>query len=189
VAAAGPPRWGFHRLSPSWARRIVQGAGIRPGDLVIDLGAGTGCLTSHLVEAGARVLAVELHPGRARQLRDRFGPQVRVIQSDATTLQLPRRPFRVVANPPFASSAALLRRLVAESSHLVRADVVVPAQTAARWANGRAGGAGHRPDLYAARIAMRLPAQAFRPAAPLATSVLRLDRRDDRRARVSFRDG
>ncbi|EUA72289.1 putative ribosome methyltransferase [Mycobacteroides abscessus subsp. bolletii 1513] len=29
----------------------------------MDLGAGHGALTAHLVAAGARVLAVELHPG------------------------------------------------------------------------------------------------------------------------------
>ena len=176
MSAAGP-RWGFHRLAPSWALRIVRGAGIRPGDLVIDLGAGTGALTRPLVETGARVLAVELHPGRASLLRDRFGACVRVVEADATEFRLPRKPFRVVANPPFASSAALLRRLMS-NSRLVSADLVLPAQVAARWANGRGGGAGHRDDVYSARIAMRLPAQAFRPAAPMATSVLRLERRE-----------
>ena len=34
----------------------------RPGELVLDLGAGEGALTAHLVRAGARVVAVELHP-------------------------------------------------------------------------------------------------------------------------------
>lgn len=181
MSAAGSPWWGFHRLSPNWAERIVHRAGIRPGDLVIDLGAGSGALTGHLVDAGARVLAVELHPVRARQLRTRFGSQIRVIEADITDLRLPGRPFRVVANPPFASTAVTLRRLVGRASRLTTADLVLPAQTAARWANGRAGGAGHHADLYAARIAMRLPASAFRPAAPMATSVLRVERRAERR--------
>lgn len=185
MAAAGPPRWGFHRLSPSWAGRIVQRAGIGPGDLVIDLGAGTGALTRHLVEAGARVVAVELHPGRANYLRERYGAQVRVVEADVTEMRLPRQPYRVVANPPFGGTAALLRRLVGVRSCLVTADLVVPAPTAARWANGRATSGGQRSDIYAARIGMRLPASAFRPAAPMATSVLRLERRDGWRASPS----
>jgi hypothetical protein len=58
---------------------------------------------------------------------------------------------------------------------------VLPAQMAARWANGRAGGAGHRSSSYSARIAMRLPASAFRPPAPIPTSVLRVEWREGRR--------
>lgn len=183
MPGAGPPRWGYHRLSPSWAERIVRRAAIQPGDLVVDLGAGTGALTRHLVQAGARVLAVELHPGRARRLRDEFGTDVVVIEADVAALRLPRQPFRVVANPPFAGTATILRRLVNDGSRLVTADLVVPAQTAARWAHGRAGRAGHRPDAYAARIDMRLPPSAFRPEAPMPTSLLRLERSDGRRMR------
>jgi len=40
---------------------------------VLDVGAGQGALTGPLIQAGARVIAVELHPGRAEALRRRFG--------------------------------------------------------------------------------------------------------------------
>ena len=72
VGTTGPPAWGFHRLSPDAARHVVRAAAIRPGDLVVDLGAGHGVLTSALLDAGARVVAVELHPARVAVLRERF---------------------------------------------------------------------------------------------------------------------
>ena len=176
MSEAGATRWGFQRLSDNWARRIVHRAGIEPGDYVVDVGAGFGALTQHLVDAGAHVLAVEKHPGRADQLRRRFGSRAKVVQVDLADLRLPHHPFRVVANPPFGASATLLRRLVAPGSRLTTADLVLPAQIAARWANGRGAGASRRPASYAARVSLRLPASAFRPAAPMATSVLRLER-------------
>jgi 23S rRNA (adenine-N6)-dimethyltransferase len=71
--------WGWHRLADEWAARVVAAAAIRPGELVFDLGAGTGALTGHLVQAGARVVAVELHPGRAATLRRRF-PDITVLR-------------------------------------------------------------------------------------------------------------
>jgi len=124
VSAAGRSRrtWGWHRLDDDWAARIVAAAGIRPGDLVLDIGAGEGALTAHLVRAGARVIAVELHPGRARALRERF-PGVTVVRADVAELRLPRRPFRVVANPPFSATAELLRLLLARDSELTAADL------------------------------------------------------------------
>jgi 23S rRNA (adenine-N6)-dimethyltransferase len=93
---------------------------------VLDLGAGHGALTHHLVRAGAEVLAFELHPRRYEVLRARFaGSAVRVVQADLRCLRLPRRPFRVVANPPYHLTAELLQLLLARDSALVAGDLVL----------------------------------------------------------------
>src|SRR5438093_373729 len=117
------------------------------------LSAGPGALTAPLVAAGARVVAVELHPHRAQALRERFAAcAVTVVQADASDLRLPRRPFKVVANPPFAVSTAILRRLLHPTSRLVRADLVLPRQVAARWAGGRAPAARRWTMTFDARV-------------------------------------
>lgn len=41
---------------------MVEAAGIQPGDLVLEIGPGTGSLTNALVDAGANVIAVEKVP-------------------------------------------------------------------------------------------------------------------------------
>lgn len=177
MSAGGGTRWGWHELADDWARRLVVRAGVRPGDLVLDIGAGTGAVTAQLVAAGARVVAVELHPGRAAELRRRFdGRPVTVVQTDATDLRLPRRPYRVVANPPFAISTAVLRRLLAPGSRLVSADLVLPWRVATRWAEGRGPGAGRWSRTYRLAVVARLPDRAFRPAPPGPIAVLRIDR-------------
>lgn len=43
-------------------RRIVREAGVRPGDVVLEVGPGLGSLTLALLEAGAAVCAVEIDP-------------------------------------------------------------------------------------------------------------------------------
>ena len=167
-------RWGWHRLDPRWADRLVAAADVRPGDVVVDVGAGTGALTAALVDAGARVVAVELHPARAATLRRRFDrTQVTVVQADASDLRLPRHPFKVVANPPFAVTAALLRRVTSRPSRLQRASLVLPAWAAARWAGGRGTGA----PWFAYRIDGRVPPAAFRPPPPGPASILIIERR------------
>jgi 23S rRNA (adenine-N6)-dimethyltransferase len=180
VSAAGRTRWGFHRLTEAASRQLVRSAGIRPGDLVLDLGAGRGAITGALVSAGAQVVAVELHPARAQELRRRFAEApVTVVRADACDLRLPRRPFRVVANPPFGITTALLRRLLSPGSRLLSADVVVPPAAAARWAAGRAPGSRRWSQVFSLRVVRQLPRDVFRPPAPGSAAVLRIERYPD----------
>jgi 23S rRNA (adenine-N6)-dimethyltransferase len=114
---------GQHFLrSSALAAELVRAAGIGPGDLVYDLGAGTGVLTRALARTGARVVAVELDPVLASALRSRFE---HVVEEDILRAPLPREPFRVVANLPFCDGTAILRRLLDPRVPLVSADVIV----------------------------------------------------------------
>lgn len=144
---------------------------------MLDLGAGSGALTRPLVRAGAEVVAVELHPGRAAQLRERFADApVRVIQTDLERLRLPRRPFRVVANPPYAVSTALLKQLLAKGSRLDAADLVLPVWVVARYANGRGHNAARWQSAYRTGRGLWLPRRAFAPPPPRDWGVLTVRR-------------
>jgi 23S rRNA (adenine-N6)-dimethyltransferase len=139
----------------------VRRAGIRAGDLVVDLGAGHGVLTAALLDAGAHVVAVELHPARLAVLRDRFDrAPVTVVRADAAGVRLPRRPFRVVANPPW-SCAESIRANLLRAPGLVRADLVLPRWLVHRWAGASA-------DV---EVGASLRAESFVPRAPTGSAV------------------
>lgn len=130
-------------------------------------------MTGRLVDVGARVIAVELHPGRAQYLRERFdGAAVRVVQGDARTLRWPGRPFRVVANPPYAISGPLLGVLLGPRSRLVAADLVLQRAVVRRWVE-RCGEGGR----WRVRAGRGLPRRAFRPVPRVDSSVLVVRRR------------
>jgi 23S rRNA (adenine-N6)-dimethyltransferase len=130
----GRPRWSWYRLAEPFAATLVRSSGVRGGDLVLDLGAGDGAITRHLVTSGARTIAFELHPARARHLRRSFAADdVVVVRADVRDLRLPTRPFRVVANPPFDGVSAVLVRLTSRGSRMTRADLIVPRSVATAW--------------------------------------------------------
>jgi 23S rRNA (adenine-N6)-dimethyltransferase len=171
---------GIHFLSPGLAAELVRGAGVVPDDLVFDLGAGLGELTAPLAATGARVVAVERHPGYARSLARRFAAagNVTIVEGDLLRVPLPRRDFRVVANIPFATTTtALLRRLLDRSSRLVRADLVVQYDAARRLAGPPRDARGRwwaaRYDL---RLVRRIPARCFQPVPAVDAALLVVER-------------
>jgi 23S rRNA (adenine-N6)-dimethyltransferase len=161
--------WGWYRLADEWAARVVADAGIRPGELVFDIGAGEGALTTHLLCAGACVIAVEPHPGRAAVLRARF-PGTTVLELDAGSLRLPGRPFRVVANPPYSITASLLRQLLASPSGLTSACLVLQRAAVRKHAASRRRG-------FRLSEGLSLPRSAFTPQPRVDSAVLVVKRR------------
>jgi 23S rRNA (adenine-N6)-dimethyltransferase len=168
-----------HFLRRPVAADLVRDSRLTPDDLVVDLGAGTGRLTAELARAARRVVAVELDPGLAARLHGRW-VNVEVVEADARKVELPREPFRVVANLPFAGTNEILRHLLDDPRvPLVRADLVVQWGVAVKRAlpwpstvNGVVWGA-----WYSTRVARRLPRNAFAPPPRVDAAVLVFERR------------
>jgi phosphatidylethanolamine/phosphatidyl-N-methylethanolamine N-methyltransferase len=71
------------------ARTMAQYVNIESSAPVVELGPGTGAITSALIEHGVdqkRLVLVEYNPGFCALLRDRY-PHARVVQADAYKLR------------------------------------------------------------------------------------------------------
>ena len=173
---------GQHFLAGGWlAAELVEQAGVGAGDLVVEIGAGTGVLTEALARRAGRVVAVECDPRLAERTRARLAAygNLRVLTADALVMPVPRRPFRVVANLPFGATAAILRRLLGDPrSRLERADLIVQEQAARRYAAARPGSAEtiRWSTTYALETGRRLGPECFRPP-PRATAAVLVARR------------
>ena len=171
MSGGGSRDW--YRIRPDWAARVVEAAGIRRGELVVELGAGDGALTVPLAGTGASVIAVEVHPGRAERLRARVRDlDVRVVEMDATDFRYPRRPVRVVANPPFGIASSLIRAAIGQPG-VTALDLVLPRSVAVRWADGRLRAARR----FHGRVGPAVPRRALSPAPRVDCAVLQLRRR------------
>ncbi len=88
-----PPEWlesGYAWPQSRGSQLAGAAVGARPGERILDLCAAPGGKATQLAAAGADVVGVEKHPGRARELADnarRLGVELTVLNADA--LELP----------------------------------------------------------------------------------------------------
>ena len=123
-------------------RRTVRIARVAPGEQVVEVGPGLGSLTLGLLEAGARVVAVEIDADLARQLpvtvravAPEWADRLTVITADALRLtELPGSPTALVANLPYNVAVPVLLGMLGRVRSLDRALVMVQAEVADRLA-------------------------------------------------------
>ncbi len=101
-------------VDESVLKTIIRAAELTPGDAVLEIGPGTGALSQALLDAGARVTAVEADDDLIAPLKARFGSRIILIHGDilSSNFQLPTTNYRLVANIPYHLTSDILRRFL-----------------------------------------------------------------------------
>lgn len=109
--------------NPRLIAELIGHSNIRRGDLVIDIGAGSGAITAVLARRCRQVLAYENEPGALNKLQQnmRRHKNVKVIAQDFLLAKLPDEPYKVFANIPFHLSADIVRKLTSDDLHTPQA--------------------------------------------------------------------
>ncbi len=168
--------------------RIASAADFTEGDTVIEVGAGTGLLTSLLAARAARLVAVEIDPRLCLALRSRFAGQanVAVVEGDVLA-KAPeeivaegggRMPYVVVGNLPYFIGTAIVRRFLRAVARPRWLIVTLQAEVAESMAAppGRMTYLSVETQMWAEpRVLFYIPARAFRPPPKVRSAVLRLD--------------
>ena len=121
-------------------RKIVRTAGVTAGEHVVEVGPGLGSLTLGLLEAGARVTAIEIDGRLAAQLPRtveamRPGAPLEVVAADALRVDaVAGGPTALVANLPYNVSVPVLLHLLHVVPSLTSALVMVQAEVGHRLA-------------------------------------------------------
>lgn len=108
---------GQHLLkNPMILKEIVNKSNIKPSEIVLEIGPGTGNLTMLMLEVAKQVIAVEVDPRMVAQLIKRVGvseyqSKLRLIQGDVLKTQLPYFDL-CVANIPYQISSPLIFKLL-----------------------------------------------------------------------------
>lgn len=112
---------GQHILkNPGVAQAIVDKADLKQSDIVLEVGPGTGNLTTRILEKAKKVIAVEQDPRMAAELTKRFqgtpaAKRLELIVGDV--IKLPQLPYFdvCISNTPYQISSPLTFKLLAAS--------------------------------------------------------------------------
>ena len=174
-------------VDPNTAGRIVRLAGVERGDQVVEVGPGLGSLTLSLLDAGAKVRAVELDGRLAEVVREVTGGRCEVEVGDALEVDLAALvgdgPVKVVANLPYNVAVPVVVRFLEEAPGVSSLFVMVQAEVADRLVappgNRTYGAVTVKVAYYAtARLAGRVPRSVFLPEPNVDSALVAIERRD-----------
>jgi 16S rRNA (adenine1518-N6/adenine1519-N6)-dimethyltransferase len=141
-----PPKLGQHFLADArYRRRISEALILRPDDLVIEIGAGRGAMTSLLAERARHVVAIEVDPELANHLQQKFkgNERVEILAADilATDVgEICRRYASercvVFGNLPYYITSPIVHHLLAAPERLCYLALLVQQEVAERLTAG-----------------------------------------------------
>jgi len=168
-------------------RRVVQIAGFAPGTQVLEVGPGLGTLSVALIDAGARLIAIEwdraLEPALVEVLGAR---EATLVWGDALKVDVRalvgKRDTAMVANLPYQIATPLVMDLLEEvpriRSYTVMVQREVGDRLVARPGQDAYGAVSAKIAYFAeASIAFRVSRRVFSPMPDVESVVVRLDRR------------
>ena len=102
--------------SPRLALILIGHSNLKKRDTVLEIGAGSGVITSALAHRVGHVIAIEPDHITATKLRANLSKRnienVKIIEEDFLEYALPDTPYKVFSNPPFHLSSKIIHKLI-----------------------------------------------------------------------------
>lgn len=165
--------------------KIVDAAEISEGEEILEIGPGIGTLTQGLLEAGAKVTAVELDKKLPAVLSQTLAgyENFKLIQGDILKVdiaELMQKNFKVVANLPYYITTQILLTLMEKNLPITKIVTMVQKEVAERMIaapNSKIYGAMSVAVQFRAdcKIAFDVPPENFLPRPEVTSSVVVCD--------------
>lgn len=173
-------------------QKIIKAAEIKKGEMVLEIGPGTGTLTKALIDIGAKVIAIETDKDLIAPLKEKFGDKIKLIHGDALSLHHSMTPslhdsitpslhdfaYKLVSNIPYHITSQILEKFLTTSQRPSRMILMVQKEVAdritAKPPNMSLFSVVCQIYAHCERIAI-VKAGAFRPIPKVDSAIIKLD--------------
>ncbi len=120
--------------------QIIEASHIQKGEVILEIGPGTGFLTSALLQTGARVISVEKDDLAYDLLISKYSTEIKSgsltlihddILNDSETFN-PQEPYLIVANIPYYITGAILEKFLERENQPNRMILLIQKEVAER---------------------------------------------------------
>jgi 16S rRNA (adenine1518-N6/adenine1519-N6)-dimethyltransferase len=180
-------------------RKLVDASGVGQGDLVLEIGPGTGALTVELLDRGCQVIACELDHDFVRVLDEtlvkEYPDQLTLIEGDCLASkravhgdiieQVGGREFRLVANLPYHAATPLMLALMTQHPNCSGMYTTIQHEVVERFGalpNSKTFGTISIIAQYLGEVGLiaKLAPGCFWPQPGVGSAMMRWDRSQDR---------
>lgn len=136
-----------HRLGQNFLHdhniinKLIKAADASKGDIVLEIGPGTGVLTESLLNRGCRVVACEIDEGLSNLLEESFGSNVVLIRGDCLKKKqlnpkiiqaLGNSEWKLIANLPYQIASPLMIELLMQFPNCLGQFITIQYEVAQR---------------------------------------------------------
>jgi len=182
-------------LDHNLIRKLVDAAGVKAGDAVLEVGPGTGALTEELVARGCRVVAAEIDRGLAAHLREHFKDAAgfTLVEGDCLADKRTLAPaivealgpgtFTLVSNLPYGAATPVMSVLLTDHPNCRGLFVTIQREVADRLA-AKPGSKDYGTLSIIAQVTAhvetvaKLPPECFWPRPDVTSAMVSLVRRE-----------
>lgn len=183
-------KWGQHLLiAKGVIKKLVESMEIREGEVVIEIGPGTGNLTEEILKTPLKKLyLLEIDPEMIEILKEKFkSEKVIILQTDATQFDfssLKESNLKVVGNLPYNVASLIIENTVYYKNFIPYAFYMVQKEVAERLTTTASWLAIFVQTFYKLSYLMSVPPRFFIPPPKVQSAFIKFERKNE----VSLKD-
>ncbi len=168
-------------IAPGVLKKLTELMQVKPGEVVVEIGPGTGNLTKELLKTPLKKLyLIEIDPEMIKKLREHLEDErVEIIQADASEFDfslLKEKELKVVGNLPYNVASLIIENTVLFKDFIPSAFYMVQKEVAERLIEENSWLSVFLRTFYKVHYLMSIPARFFFPPPKVQSAFIRLER-------------